>query len=242
MKVDLSPAFILHHRAYRETSLLLDVFSQQQGRIKLVAKGIRQKKRSKQGQFQLYQPLLLSWYGHGDLQSLTTSEVLAPRYILKENASLCGLYINELLVRLLPINEPEQEVFEAYQLALSGLQEKQSSKKSEVILRLFEKRLLMQLGYGLVLDREADTDREIEPEQRYVYRADAGLFRWQQGQNDATISGRSLQHLIDETDFDQQSLLEIKQLMRGVIHHFLDGKPLQSRQLFAQLQQYAAKT
>jgi DNA repair protein RecO (recombination protein O) len=239
VKVDLSPAYILHHRPYRETSLLLDVFSQQQGRISLIAKGIRQKKRGKQGMFQLYQPLLLSWYGHGDLQNLTSSEVFSPRYILKDNASLCGLYINELLVRLLPLNEPESEVFEAYQLALAGLQEKENS---EIVLRLFEKRLLTQLGYGLVLDKEVENDREIEQEQRYYYQVDAGLVRWQQGQDKVTISGRSLQHLFNETGFDQQSLSEIKQLMRSVIHYHLDGKPLQSRQLFAQLQQYAAKT
>jgi DNA repair protein RecO (recombination protein O) len=242
VKVDLNPAFILHQRPYRETSVLLDVFSQQQGRIKLIAKGIRQHKRSKQGQFQLYQPLLLSWYGHGDLQNLNASEPFAPRYILKADASLCGLYINELLVRLLPLNESETEVFDAYQQVLTGLQETQNTENSEVILRLFEKRLLMQLGYGLALDKEVETDREIEDEQRYYYQPDAGLFRWQQGQKAATISGRSLQHLIDETGFDQQSLTEIKQLMRSVIHYYLGGKPLQSRQLFFQLQQYAAKT
>jgi DNA repair protein RecO (recombination protein O) len=239
VKVDLSPAYILHHRPYRETSLLLDVFSQQQGRVSLIAKGIRQKKRGKQGMFQLYQPLLLSWYGHGDLQNLTASEVFSPRYILKDNASLCGLYLNELLVRLLPLNEPESKVFEAYQLALAGLQEKQNN---EIVLRLFEKRLLTQLGYGLVLNKEVENGREIEQDQRYYYQVDAGLVRWQQGQDNVTISGRSLQHLHNETGFDQQSLSEIKQLMRGVIHYHLDGKPLQSRQLFVQLQQYAAKT
>ncbi|MBL4638584.1 MAG: DNA repair protein RecO [Proteobacteria bacterium] len=238
MKVDLTPAYILHHRPYRETSLLLDVFSQDHGRVSLIAKGVRNKKRSQQGLFQLYQPLLLSWFGRGELYTLNTAEASGPQYLLKANSTLCGLYLNELQVRLLPLNEPEPDIFNAYQLALAGLQAEQNN---EVVLRLFEKRLLTQLGYGFSLEFEALSGDMIHEHQQYYFQPDVGLLPWQQGLNRATISGRSLQHLFNESDFDQASLLEIKQLMRSVINHYLGGKPLQSRQLFAQLQQYAAK-
>jgi len=239
LKVDLTPGYILHHRAYRETSLLLDVFSQDHGRVSLIAKGVRNKKRSQQGQFQLYQPLLLSWLvGYGELHTVNASEVMGPRYLLKENSTLCGLYLNELLVRLLPLNEAEPDIFNAYQLALAGLQAEQDN---EIVLRLFEKRLLTQLGYGLILEYEAISGDKITEHQQYYYQPDLGLLPWQQGLSHATISGRSLQHLFNEAGFDQQSLQEIKQLMRSVINHYLGGKPLQSRQLFAQLQTYANK-
>jgi len=229
------PAFVLHQRPYRETSLLLDVFSEQHGRVSLIAKGVRSKKRSQLGLLQLYQPLLLSWMGRGELQTLTAAEADKPRYILQASSALCGLYINELMVKLLPLNLPEVEIFTAYKNVLFSLQD---TDNMEVELRLFEKRLLVNLGYGLVLDHEVETDQLIDENYRYIYRPDAGLYRFNEGSNEPSISGRSLQHLINERDFDTQSLLEIKQLMRSVIHFYLGGKPLQSRALFAQLQQY----
>ena len=236
MKTELTPAFVLHQRPYRETSLLLDIFSEQYGRVSLVAKGVRSKKRSQTGILQLYQPLLLSWTGRGELQTLTAAEVDKPRYILQANSALCGLYINELMVKLLPLNLPESELFTAYQNVLSGLQ---NEENTEIQLRLFEKHLLSCLGYGLVIDRDVETQQLINEQSHYLYRPDSGLYRYNEGMNEPSISGRSLQHLMNECDFDKQSLSEIKQLMRSVIHFYLDGKPLQSRALFAQLQQYA---
>ncbi|MDC9724415.1 MAG: DNA repair protein RecO [Gammaproteobacteria bacterium] len=236
MSAELTPAFVLHQRPYRETSLLLDVFSEQYGRVSLIAKGVRSKKRSQSGILQLYQPLLLSWIGRGDLQTLTAAEVDKPRYILQANSALCGLYINELMVKLLPLNLPEADIFIAYQSVLLHLQDADNTERQ---LRLFEKRLLSSLGYGLVLDREVETEQEIDERRRYFYRPDSGLYHWYEGMKELPISGRSLRHLTTECDFDKESLLEIKHLMRSVIHFYLGGKPLQSRALFAQLQQHA---
>lgn len=228
----LTACYILHHRAFRETSLLLDVFSEQYGRISLIVKGARQKKRSKMGLYQLYQPLLLAWVGRGELFTLTTAEAAGPRFILKAEAALCGLYLNELMVKLLPLNEAEPEIFTAYQNALTSLQQ---TNNTELVLRLFEKRLLTHLGYGLVLDREYENGQQIDEHKHYFYQPDAGLIRWYPGQQQAAISGRSLQHLASELDFDVESLAEIKQLMRSVIHFYLGGKPLHSRKLFTEL-------
>lgn len=236
MNVEFAAAFILHQRPYRETSLLLDVFSQQYGRISLIAKGVRQKKRSQAGILQLYQPLALSWLGRGDLHTMTSAEALSAPYKLTAESALCGLYINELMVKLLPANIPEPDVFTAYETALSSLQE---SGNTEIILRLFEKQLLLHLGYGLVLDREAETGKLISDTLRYTYQADAGLRLAHENTTEYTISGRSLLHLSSEQGFDKASLKEIKQLMRSVIHFYLGGKPLHSRQLFAELNHYA---
>lgn len=236
MNTELTQSFILHKRPYRETSLLLDVFSEKAGRISLIAKGVRQKKRNQTGIYQLYQPLLVAWIGRGDLQTITTVEVFSPRYELKAEAALCGLYINELIVKLLPLNESDSDIFTAYQQALTGLQQ---GTNTEIVLRLFEKSLLKHLGYGLVLDSEAENALPIEDEQNYYYQPGSGLYRWNQGQNNTAISGRSLRHLLMESDFDQQSLYEIKQLMRAVIHYHLGGKTLKSRQLFTELKRYS---
>ena len=232
MTVDFSPAFILHQRVFRESSFLLDIFSRDHGRISLVAKGVRKQKRSQAGLLQIYQPLLLSWQGRRDLQTLTAAETNGPAYLLRAESALCGLYINELMMKLLPLGESESNLYMDYQKALFGLQE---ALQNEITLRLFEKQLLSHLGYGLVLDQDVETGEPIDEEKDYFYVADEGLYRWQSGQERNRISGRSLQHLVKEQDFDEKSLNEIKQLMRMVIHFYLGDKPLRSRELFSQL-------
>ena len=232
MTVDFSPAFILHQRVFRESSFLLDIFSRDHGRISLVAKGVRKQKRSQAGLLQIYQPLLLSWQGRRDLQTLTAAETNGPAYLLRAESALCGLYINELMMKLLPLGESESNLYMDYQKALFGLQE---ALQNEITLRLFEKQLLSHLGYGLVLDQDVETGEPIDDGKDYYYVADEGLYCWQTGQQRNRISGRSLQHLVTEQDFDEKSLNEIKQLMRMVIHFYLGDKPLRSRELFSQL-------
>lgn len=233
--MELTSAFVLHQRPYRETSLLVDVFTEPQGRISLIARGVRQKRKRQQNFPQLFQPFLLSWYGQSDLVSLSQFEVYQAPYSLKGNACLCGLYLNELLVRLLPIHEPEQAIFDAYQLALARLAE---STQNEVTLRLFEKQLLLHLGYGLELSNEANTGAMLDDERQYIYLIESGPKVNDDRAATNTISGRSLRHLREEQGFDERSLGEIKRLMRQVIDHYLGGRPLQSRSLFAQLKQF----
>ena len=238
MENTLATAFVLHQRPYRENSLLLDVLTEQYGRIKLVAKGVKKYKRSHIADFQLYQPLLLSWFGRGELQTLSSSEVAEPRYILQAEAALCGLYLNELLIKLLPLHDAEAALFKAYQVALLRLQDVENNNDSQIALRLFEKTLLTELGYGLTIEHDSETGQAIKAEQQYYYQADEGLKCWQGEPQQAIISGRSLLHLSTEQGFDPQSLVEIKQLMRTVIHFYLGGKPLKSRQMFTEMQHY----
>ena len=230
MRVELNPAFILHQQPYRESSMLLDVITECFGRVRLVAKGVRNKKNNQAGLLQLYQPLLISWLGRGALHTMTAVESDAPRYLLKAESLLCGLYINELMVKLLPLADADPDIFKVYQSALLGLA---TQNNKEIVLRLFEKRLLKCLGYGLVLDKVAGADLPVLSQLRYSYQLGVGLTIWQQGQNMPSISGRSLQHLLTERNFDQGSLREIKGLMRTVIQFYLGDKVLKSRQLLA---------
>lgn len=226
---------MLHQRPYRETSLLLDVLTLDYGRISLVARGMRQKKRRNQQAIQLFQPFWLNWFGRGELLTLGKMEVIQAPYWLKGHSTLCGLYINELLVRLLSQQQAEPMIFEAYQQALSGLQ---AAEQTEQTLRIFEKRLLESLGYGvdLTTDHEGQT---VMPERHYGYLAEAGLRQCAEQDPARLISGASLQQLHDETLHDPVSLNETKQLMRVIINYHLEGKPLKSRQLFAEMQRYA---
>lgn len=231
-------AFVLHHRPYRETSLLVDVLSRDHGRVSLVARGQRQQSKRKRNVMQLFQPLWLSWYGQGELVTLTQVEVSDAAYRLVGNASLCGLYINELLYKLLPLQEPETGLFDAYQRTLEQLQNNNSQQ--QVTLRLFEKALLSELGYGLQLDIDVDSGEPLQDDLNYLYQPDSGPHLYQGG-SASVVSGRSLRHLREGQGFDETSLKQIKTLMRTVINYYLGGRPLHSRQLFAGLKQSNSK-
>lgn len=231
---DLSPAFVLHQRAFRESSLLLDVFTQQQGRMRLVAKGIRQSRRRGQHGCQLFQPLLMSWRGRSELPTMTTFERAGPAFTLQGHASLCGLYLNELLVRLLPTAEPETTIFAAYQQALAGLQR---GDNNEQVLRSFEKHLLESLGYGLNLETEVTNRQPVTAELYYFYRQGQGLIPCEASRQDAILGENLLRYAADKP-LSGLALKQIKRLMRDVIDELLEGRPLQSRELFRQMQHY----
>lgn len=231
----LTQAFVLHQRPYRETSLLLDVFTEQSGRLSLVARGVRRQKRRQNNPFQLFQPLWLSWFGRGDLATLSQVETTEPAFQMRGASALCGLYINELLVRLLSTQHPEPVVFLLYQQTLARLSE---AAEIEISLRLFEQQLLNALGYGLDLQTDANGDA-IQAGVFYRYQPEQGLMPITGRQETDLIQGRSLQQLQQAGDFDAQALAEIKQLMRTVLNYYLDGKPLKSRALFAEMQRYA---
>jgi len=237
-QVELHPCFVLHQKAYRETSVLLDVFSLEFGRYRLVARGSRKSSKKSVQLYQAFKPVLLGWSGYGELQTVTHAEENGASYSLKQDASLCGLYLNELLVRLLPLNEPEPELFLAYEQALVGLQ---TNQHNEWLLRLFEKQLLQQLGYGLDIETEAESGLAVDEQKQYYYQASSGLWLWNSSVKTKPISGRSLKQFAGNEMPDQTSLLEIKTLMRGLIQYYLGDKPLRSRQLFAEMQRYADK-
>ena len=235
----LTQAFVLHQRPYRQTSLLLDVFTEQAGRLSLVARGVRQQKRRHNNPFQLFQPLWLSWFGRGELATLDHVETAKPAFILRGPAAICGLYINELLIRLLSNQHSEPDVFLLYQQILARLS---GTSEIEISLRLFEYQLLEALGYGIDLNRDAN-DFALNPDSYYRYQPEHGLIRVKAAANaDDVIQGRSLQQLQQAQNFDTQALGEIKQLMRSVLNYYLDGKPLKSRTLFAEMQRYALPT
>lgn len=233
--MDLTPAYVLHQKPYRESSLLLDVFTQQYGRRRLVARGVRQNKKNRLNPFQLFQPLWINWFGHGELHTLQKVETTTAAFRLTGNAALCGLYVNELMVHFLHLQDPEPSLFTLYDGVLAALE---TNVENEYALRLFEKHLLETLGYGLNLTEDA-SGQPIEGQAHYVYHPERGLQLANAQQLSQAIAGESLLQLAAEADITLASLKQIKQLMRTVINYYLDGKPLKSRQLFAEMQRYA---
>jgi DNA repair protein RecO (recombination protein O) len=231
MRVDLNPAFILHRRPYRETSLLLDVFSRDHGRICLLAKGARRAKTGISEILQPYQRLQLAWSGKSELMTLTKAESDHAGYSLKDKRLIAGFYLNELIARMLHMHEAHADLFTAYDESLKALADPDLDE--QVAIRLFEKRLLKSIGYGLVLDHDVQSGRSIDDHHDYYYQADRGPARKAPSTSDyIKISGQTLL-AIDREYFDTGKCLgEAKQLMRYILNKHLDNKPLASRVLY----------
>lgn len=230
MKVELTPCFILHSRSYLESSLILDIFSREYGRLHLVAKGAKREKSRFSGLLQPYQHLLMAWQGRRELMTLTDVETDIEAYELQDVKAIVGFYVNELLIRLLHQHESHPELFDLYDEVLLKLSGSGSVDKA---LRLFEKGLLQSLGYGLVLDHVIDNGQAIEVDKVYYYQLDTGPLRnMPPTKNYVEISGKSLLAFDRGELEDKQNLDETKYLMRFILQGYLGDKPLASRALY----------
>lgn len=233
MRTELRPAYILHRQPYRETSLLLEAFSLEAGRVGLVARGARSGKGAGRGLLQAFVPLLLSWSGRGELATLTGVEGRGGLPPLAGRALISAFYLNELLLRLLQRHDPHEELFHAYELALQRLAA--VPQQPEWTLRLFEKALLQELGYGLLLEHEAHGDVMIQPALRYCYHVQQGPMRADDtNQPGPHVHGATLLALAAEEGADERVLAEAKVLMRTILAQHLGTRPLRSRELFRQ--------
>lgn len=229
MQILLQSAFILHRKPYRNTSLLLEIFSQERGRLGLVARGAAAPKSRLKGLLQPFVPLLLSWTGAGELATLTAAEDTGPPAPLAPNRVLAGFYVNELLVRLLPRLDPLPGLFAAYETLLAELG---TAPGEEPPLRRFEKQLLEELGYGLTLDCEAFDGRPIVAEEQYHYVLDQGPLVAGRSGIGIPISGHGLLALRDGILADPAVLSEVKRLTRAALTVQLHGRALKTRELY----------
>ncbi|TAN49855.1 MAG: DNA repair protein RecO [Methylococcaceae bacterium] len=228
-RIQLQPGYVLHRRPYRETSLLVDVFSREYGKVGLLAKGVRGGKTARVDSLPPFRPLLLSWTGKGELPLLTGVESAAPSPPLQGVALYCGFYLNELLQAFLHRHDPQPLLFERYAGLLADLP---VTGDKDRLLRAFELTLLQELGYGLQLHCDAEHHRDIQPGQSYHYVPDRGPIA---ARADAgSIRGITLIALREGRLDDAATRREAKWLLRRVIHHHLAGRPLKSRELFRQ--------
>jgi DNA repair protein RecO (recombination protein O) len=234
MRAELQTGYVLHTRPYRDNSLLVEFLSRELGRISLVAKGAKGRKKSGGSTAALLQPftqLSCSWVGRSELKTLTLCDALSPALQLSRTRLFSGLYLNELLVRLLHHEDPHQQLFDNYQWALQQLA---GELAEELILRPFEFGLLEELGYGFDLSVDGLSGEPIADDRWYHYHQDYGLVPVapQFEGRLPRYRGCDLRELA-RGDF-QAALHCAKQLMRQVLAGHLGDKPLMSRELFRQ--------
>lgn len=234
--VNTQIAYILHKRAYQETSSILEVLTRDFGRVSLMSRGSRGARNKIAGSLLLFSPLVISWQGRGNLpylKSVERADLKAP--VLKNKALLSAMYINELLMYLLHKDDVQEAVFEHYHDCLYALQ---NDNNLEITLRQFEIKLLELLGFGLNLTAEADSGDDIRGEAIYDYYLEHGPVISRDFNTAAVpqISGACLLALADghyqTIAKNPQFLAELKRVMRFVIGHHLGNKKLKSRELF----------
>jgi DNA repair protein RecO (recombination protein O) len=220
MRTDNHPAFILHARPYRETSLLIEAFTRDHGRIGLVARGVRgSKSRFARAHLQPLQPLLLGWIARGELGTLTAVEPTGTRWMLSGDALFAGIYVNELVQRLSSRNDAHPAAFAAYTECLARLAERSDIAWT---LRRFERDLLADLGYALMLSHAASGE-PIDPDVSYAYVADTGPVSGIESSRFPHVSGAALRALDRDEMPGAQSLAELRRLMRAVIRDLAGG-------------------
>lgn len=231
MQVDLNPCFLLHQRAYRETSSILDVFSREHGRVNLIARGVKSKsKNNLQGLLQPCQKIMMSWSGKGELPTLNKVETISPITSTTNKSILLGFYMNELIVKLLHKNEAHSELFDNYEITLQHLE---ANEQEEKTLRLFEKHLLESIGYGLVLNYDLLNDNAIIPDAKYYYSFENGPSATAPEFGEYIhVQGQTLLSIENECFKTETCLNEAKLLMRYIFKIILGQKPLASRQLY----------
>lgn len=227
--------YVLHTYPYSETSLIVETFTREHGRVPMVAKGAKRPGSSLRGALMQFQPVAFSWSGKNDLRSLTQAEWLGGLPGLAGDALFCGFYLNELLLKMLARDDAHERLFDCYEEALRALG---SGADEASVLRGFERELLRETGYALNLTQEADSGTAIDPDARYVYHAERGARRLESRERaDVEISGQALLELDRGLYSSPQTAMQAKLLMRQLLNHHLNGKALATRQIFTELQQ-----
>lgn len=230
-RLEEQPAFVLHSYPYRETSLILEVFSRHHGRVAMVARGARRPRSVLRGLLMGFQPLSMSWFGKHELRTLHSAEWQGGQPQLQGTALLCGFYLNELLLNLMARDDPHEQLFDYYQQTLQRLAREQDHAAT---LRCFEKHMLQELGYALLLEHEAGSGRPIEPDVHYRYVVEYGASS--DAEEGLPILGKTLQDMAADDYRDPLSAQQSKQLMRMLLNHHLAGKVLHTRELIKDLQ------
>lgn len=226
----LQPAFILARRPYSNTSLLLELFTERQGRLAVIAKGARVAAGKGGGYLQPFVPLEVAWKGRGEVRTLTKSESTGPGLLTQGKPLYCGFYLNELVNRLTPRDDPHPRLFQHYSATLRALA---VDTAFEPLLRRFEVGLLEDIGYGMQLCH-CPSGEPVSGELRYHYPSEEGPVRADDPESGG-LRGDTLLALAGERPFTDEAVREARALMRRVLSRYLGESPLKSRELFRSL-------
>lgn len=230
---DQQPVFVLHTYPFKETSLVVELFSRDFGRVAAVAKGARRPRSAMRGMLQSFQPLKATWSGKSELRTLHSLDWGEGLLLLSGEALMCGFYLNELLLRLLPREDPHEALFDYYTQSLRLLSQGELLAPT---LRRLELKLLQELGYAVPL-RERVDGTAIEAERNYTYQPELGALPPEETESGVQLRGKTLLDMACDDYSDTQTLLQSKQLMRMLLAHYLGDQPLHTRQLLIDLQE-----
>jgi DNA repair protein RecO (recombination protein O) len=227
--------YVLHSYPFRESSLIVETFTRGHGRVALVARGARRPKSALRGVLLAFQPVLLAWSGKNELRTLMRAEWLGGQAPLQGPAMMCGFYLNELLLKLLPRDDPHERLFDVYRETIERLG---GQGVIATTLRRFERLLLGELGYAPILDREVISGEPILPDRRYVYVAERGPVSADADpvQLGVELDGQTLIDMQRDAYERPATQQQGKILMRTLINHHLGDRRLHTRQLLLDLQ------
>lgn len=233
-RIDAQPAFILHQYPYRETSRLLEVFSRDHGRVALVARGAQRPGSQLRAVLLGFQPVMLSWFGAGEVRTLHSADWQGGVPQLAGLPLLCGFYLNELLLRLLPRDDPHPLLFTAYFEAVRDLANLSAeSAVVEPVLRNFERCLLQEAGYAPDWLRTS-AGEDVEAGQVYSFRPGTGIIPAQADL--PRYEGMALRAFAQGDLAAEKTQSQAKLLMRQAFAAILGDTPLYTRQLLLDLQ------
>lgn len=233
-KVAGQPAFVLHSYPYKETSLIIDLFTRDFGRVALIAKGAKRPHSQLRGVLQTFQPLSSSWVGKSELRTLTDAEWVGGMLPLEKTALLCGFYLNELLVKLLARDDAHPALFDHY---VSTLNQLAHNEPAPIVLRKFERALLKETGVAADLTRCVETRRAVQADVVYVVDPERGPRPERAADPWPRVAGKTLLDMECENYEDVATQVQSKQLMRFLVAHHLNGAPLNTRQILIDLSQ-----
>ena len=230
-RVDHEPGYVLHTYPYKETSLIVEAFTRRFGRVALLARGARRPRSAMRGVLLSFHPLRLGWSGSADLANLMSAEWAGGIPLLGGRGLMCGFYVNELLLRLLPRDDPHESLFDIYAGTLASL----ASQEVSPVLRDFEKRLLAELGYAPLLETDA-ASRPIEPDRLYSYEPERGpVLANGSRSGQLIVSGRTLLDVAAGDYTRAETRDEARTLMRALIGERLHGQSLHTRSILMEL-------
>nr|WP_298725600.1 DNA repair protein RecO [uncultured Steroidobacter sp.] len=234
-RIQLQPAYVLHHRPYRDTSRILELFTRDHGRVSVFARGARGGTKAGASLLPILQPfnrLLVSWSGRGEAGQLTGAEFDGVMTPLPADRLVHGFYLNELLLKLFARHDSHPDVFALYAQTMEQLKREDAIRP----LRLFEKRLLEAIGYGLALERDAHDGSQLDPDATYHYRMEQGPVRVEGvAESAAVYSGATLLSLGREELSDPTVCADARRLLRAALDRCLDGRELRTRQVMLAL-------
>jgi DNA repair protein RecO (recombination protein O) len=231
-RLDNQPVYVLHTYPFKETSLVVELFSKQFGRIAAIAKGARRPRSTMRGMLQSFQLLSGAWSGKNELKTLHSLDWNSGLTLIRGEALMCGFYMNELLLRLLPREDAHETLFEYYTNTMQTLAD---GSDLATTLRRFELKLLQEMGYAVPLLTD-ENGQKVEVEKTYRYEAEYGACELTSTRNGVQLSGKTLLDMADDDYSDSFTQSQSKQLMRYLLAHYLGDKPLHTRQLLIDLQ------